>query len=200
MTMLTFFVDIRSDHIYIQIAMLPMEREADPETRPAPSLGLRARRWAAGLRWKESFWDLNLKWTKSHWWQNLIFPRKVYHVHPLIFKRAGRTCACSRWRGRSPGCTACCWSRSTWPSPSTSSCPRPCTRPRWRSPGRGQSRMIFYPQVSALMLYLYLVSCVFMLYLLLYLTTRWVSRVVSRVTCHVSRVQAHHLRPRAVPR
>ena len=32
--------------------------------------------------------------------------------------------------------------------------------------------MIFYPQVSALMLYLYLVSCVFMLYLLLYLTTR----------------------------
>ena len=82
MTMLTFFVDIRSDHIYIQIARPPMEREADPATRPAPSLGLRARRWAAGLRWKESFWDLNLEWTKSYWRQNLIFPRKLDHILP----------------------------------------------------------------------------------------------------------------------
>ena len=77
-----FFVDIRSDHIYFQIARPPMEREADPATRPAPSLGLRARRWAAGLRWKESFWDLNLEWTKSYWRQNLIFPRKLDHILP----------------------------------------------------------------------------------------------------------------------
>ena len=134
-----FFVDIRSDHIYIQIARPPMEREADPDTRPAPSLGLRARRWAAGLRWKESFWDLNLEWTKSYWWQNLIFPRKLDHILPPSKDHCpGRICACSRWRGPSPGCTACCWSRSTWPLPSTSSCPRPCTLQRWRSQSQGR--------------------------------------------------------------
>ena len=184
--MLTFFVDIRSDHIYIQIARPPMEREADPATRPAPSLGLRARRWAAGLRWKESFWDLNLEWTKSHWWQNLIFPRKLDHIlphskdHSKDHSYLPRSDLCLFTLTRTFSGLYCLLLIAVYMAVTVNKLvSSPMHAPEMEvTRHKAEARVSWYftRQVSALMLYLYLVSCVFMLYLLLYLTTRWVSR------------------------